>query len=82
MWGDLLYEKFNNEIDLYRFLNRINTDRFVRVVSIIRLSGLEEGHFELWYKLGDRDSRGSTLRDFFESNECRSSLSFTRVQEY
>lgn len=46
----LLYEKFNNEIEVYKFLNRISKDKLVRVVSIVRLSGPEEGNFELYYR--------------------------------
>lgn len=48
--GELLYEKFNNEIKVYKFLNKISKDKLVRVVSITRLSGYEEGSFELFYK--------------------------------
>lgn len=48
--SELLYEKFDDEVKVYKFLNRISKDRLVRVVSIVRLSGLEEGNFELYYK--------------------------------
>lgn len=48
--GDLLYEKFNDEIKVYKFLNKISKDKLVRVVSITRLNGYEEGSFELFYK--------------------------------
>ena len=48
--GDLLYEKFNDEIKVYKFLNKISKDKLVRVVSIIRLNDYEEESFELFYK--------------------------------
>ena len=48
--SDLLYEKFNDEIKLYKFLNKISKDKLVRVVLITKLNGYEEGKFELFYK--------------------------------
>ena len=48
--SELLYEKFDNEIKVYKFLNKISKDKLVRVVSITRLNGYEEGKFELFYK--------------------------------
>ena len=48
--SELLYDKFDDEIKLYKFLNRISNDKIVKVVAINRLSGYEEGSFELFYK--------------------------------
>ena len=48
--SELLYEKFDDEIKLYKFLNRISNDKLVKVVAINRLSGYEEGSFKLFYK--------------------------------
>lgn len=55
--SELLYEKFDDEVKVYKFLNRISKDRLVRVVSIIRLSGPEEGNFELYYKFLEETKR-------------------------
>jgi hypothetical protein len=48
--SELLYEKFDDEVSIYKFLNKISKDKLVRVVSIVRLSGSEEENFELYYK--------------------------------
>lgn len=48
--SELLYEKFDDEIKLYKFLNKVSTDKLVRVISILPKSGSEEGKFELYYK--------------------------------
>ena len=47
---ELLHEKFDDEVKMYKFLNKISKDRLVRVVSIVRGSGPEEGNFEVYYK--------------------------------
>lgn len=47
--NELLYKKFDDEVKIYKFLNGINKP--VRVVSIIRGSGPEEGNFKLYYKI-------------------------------
>ena len=47
---ELLHENFDNEIDVYKFLNKISIDKLVRVVSILPLSGPKEGKFVLYYK--------------------------------
>ena len=47
---ELLHEKFDDEVKMYKFLNRISKDKLVRVVSIVRGSGSDEGNFELYYK--------------------------------
>lgn len=48
--SELLYEKFNDEIKVYKFLNKISKNKLVKVVSINRLNGYEKGSFELFYK--------------------------------
>lgn len=48
--GELLHEKFDDEVKIYKFLNKISKDKLVKIVSIVRLSGPEEGNFELYYK--------------------------------
>ena len=48
--GELLHEKFDDEVKIYKFLNKISKDKLVKIVSIVRLNGPEEGNFELYYK--------------------------------
>lgn len=55
--SELLYEKFDDEVKVYKFLNRISKDKLVRVVSICRLSGPEEGNFELYYKFLEEEKQ-------------------------
>jgi len=47
---ELLCEEFNNELDVYKFINKISVDRLVRVIAILPLSGPKEGRFVLSYK--------------------------------
>ena len=48
--AEIFYKKFNNEIDAYKFLNKISIDKPIRVVSIYPLSGPEEDKFIVYYK--------------------------------
>lgn len=53
--SELLYEKFNSELEVYEFLNRISNDKLVRVIAILPKSAPEEGKFELFYKFVSND---------------------------
>lgn len=60
--SELLYEKFDDEVKVYKFLNKISKDKLVRVVSICRLSGPEEGNFVLCYRFLEEEKQNDTHR--------------------
>lgn len=72
--AEIFYEKFNNEIDAYKFLNKISIDNPIKVVSIFPLSGPEEGKFIVYYKKQEKSTSlgmntKSTYNDDLEN--CR-----------
>mgnify|MGYP003289137558 CR=1 FL=1 len=51
----MLFKEFDNELEVYKFLNRISKDKLVRVIAILPKSGYKEGKFELFYKFVDEN---------------------------
>lgn len=61
--AEIFYKKFNNEIDAYKFLNKISIDKPIRVVSISPWGGPEEDEFIVYYKKQEsQTSLGNTKK--------------------